>query len=315
MARYLSQDLRVRVIEAVRTGASRRQAAARFGVSVSSAIRWVAEWRASGRTAPRAQGGDRRSDRIEAEAAFLLSRVAETPDVTLASWASAVARAGRPGGGQHALALLRPPLHHAEKKSAHAAEQERPDVKARRLAWFEAQPELDPARLVFIDETGASTKMARLRGRAPRGARCRAAIPHGHWKTTTLVAALRLGGMTAPMVIDGAMNGEAFRAYVRHMLAPSLGPGDIVVMDNLPAHKVGGVREMIEAVGARLLYLPPYSPEFNPIEQVFAKIKALLRKAAARTVDALETAIAVALDAFAPNEGADYFTASGYEPE
>jgi transposase len=156
--------------------------------------------------------------------------------------------------------------------------------------------------------------MARLRGRAPRGARCRAAIPHGHWKTTTLVAALRLEGMTAPMVIDGAMNGEAFRTYVRHMLAPSLGPGDIVVMDNLPAHKVGGVREMIEAA-ARLLYLPPYSPDFNPIEQVFAKIKALLRKAAARTLDALETAIAAALDAFLPGECANYFTNSGYEPD
>jgi transposase len=188
-------------------------------------------------------------------------------------------------------------------------------VKARRLAWFEAQPELDPNRLVFIDETGASTKMARLRGRAPRGARCRAAIPHGHWKTTTLVAALRLEGMTAPMIIDGAMNGEAFRAWVRHMLAPSLGAGDIVVMDNLPAHKVGGVREMIEARGARLLYLPPYSPDFNPIEQAFAKLKALLRKAAARTLDALEHAIAAAFDAFAPDECANYFTASGYEPE
>jgi transposase len=188
-------------------------------------------------------------------------------------------------------------------------------VKARRLAWFEAQPELDPARLVFIDETGASTKMARLRGRAPRGARCRAAIPHGHWKTTTLVAALRLEGMTAPMVIDGAMNGEAFRAYVRHMLAPGLQAGDVVIMDNLPAHKVGGVREAIEAAGARLLYLPPYSPDFNPIEQAFAKLKALLRKAAARTLDALETAIAAALDAFVPDECANYFTASGYEPE
>jgi len=188
-------------------------------------------------------------------------------------------------------------------------------VKARRLAWFEAQPELDPSRLVFIDETGASTKMARLRGRAPRGARCRAAVPHGHWKTTTLVAALRLEGMTAPMVIDGAMNGEAFRAWVRRMLAPSLAPGDIVVMDNLPAHKVGGVREAIEARGARLLYLPPYSPDFNPIELAFAKLKALLRKAAARTLDALETAIAAALDAFAPDECANYFTASGYEPE
>jgi len=188
-------------------------------------------------------------------------------------------------------------------------------VKARRLAWFEAQPDLDPRRLVFIDETGASTKMARLRGRAPRGARCRAAIPHGHWKTTTLVAALRLEGMTAPMVIDGAMNGEAFRAWVRQMLAPTLGAGDIVVMDNLPAHKVGGVREMIEARGARLLYLPPYSPDFNPIEQAFAKLKALLRKAAARTLDTLEHAIAASLDAFAPDECANYFTASGYEPD
>ena len=120
-------------------------------------------------------------------------------------------------------------------------------MKAAREAWFDGQPDLDPERLIFIDETGLNTKMARLRGRAPRGARCRAAIPHGHWKTTTLVAGLRLEGMTAPVVIDGAMNGEAFRAYVRHMLAPSLNPGDIVVMDNLPAHTVGGVREMIDA--------------------------------------------------------------------
>ena len=117
------------------------------------------------------------------------------------------------------------------------------------------------------------------------------------------------------MVIDGAMNGEAFRAWVRHMLAPSLGPGDVRVMDNLPAHKVGGVRELIEAAGARLLYLPLYSPDFNPIEQAFAKLKALLRKAAARTLDTLEAAIAEALDAFAPHECANYFTAAGYEPE
>jgi len=157
--------------------------------------------------------------------------------------------------------------------------------------------------------------MARLRGRSPRGERCRAAVPHGHWKTTTLVAGLRLDGLTAPMVIDGAMNGEAFAAYAETFLAPALGPGDIVVMDNLPAHKVSGVREMIEARGARLLYLPPYSPDFNPIEQAFAKLKALLRKAAARTLDALETAIAAALDAFAPDECANYFTASGYEPD
>lgn len=168
---------------------------------------------------------------------------------------------------------------------------------------------------MFIDETGATTKMARLRGRSPRGERCRAAVPHGHWKTTTLVAGLRLDGITAPMVIDGAMNGEAFTAYAETLLAPTLGPGDIVVMDNLPAHKVKGVREAIERAGAILLFLPPYSPDFNPIEQAFSKLKALLRKAAARTVVTLEAAIATALDAFTPQECANYFANSGYEPD
>jgi transposase len=157
--------------------------------------------------------------------------------------------------------------------------------------------------------------MARRRGRAQRGGRCRAGIPHGHWKTTTLVAALRRDGLTAPMVLDGAMTGAAFLAYLRQLLAPTLRPGDIVVMDNLPAHKITGIRQEIEAAGARLLYLPPYSPDFNPIEQVFAKLKALLRKAAARTVDALWAAIATALDAFTPDECANYFTNSGYEPD
>jgi transposase len=188
-------------------------------------------------------------------------------------------------------------------------------VKARREAWFEAQPDLDPARLVFLDETGATTKMARLRGRSPRGERCRAAVPHGHWKTTTLVAGLRLDGMTAPMVIDGAMTGDAFTAYAETLLAPALKRGDIVILDNLPAHKVSGARAAVERAGAMLLLLPPYSPDFNPIEQAFAKIKALLRKAAARTVDALEAAIASALDAFTPEECANYFTNSGYEPD
>lgn len=188
-------------------------------------------------------------------------------------------------------------------------------MSERREAWFELQPELDPSRLVFIDETGATTKMARLRGRSPRGERCRAAVPHGHWKTTTLVAGLRLGGLTAPMIVDGAMNGEVFTAYAETFLAPTLVPGDIVILDNLPAHKVSGARAAIERAGATLLFLPPYSPDFNPIEQVFAKLKALLRKAAARTVEPLETAIAAALDAFTPREYANYFTNSGYEPD
>lgn len=185
---------------------------------------------------------------------------------------------------------------------------------ARRL-WFDGQLDLDPDRLVFIDETGANTKMARLRGRAPRGERCRASVPHGHWKTTTFTAGLRRSGMMAPMVLDGPMDGVAFLAYVEQVLVPELTQGDVVVMDNLPAHKVGGVRHAIEAAGASLLYLPPYSPDFNPIEQAFSKLKAILRKAAARNIADLWEAIAAAIDQFTPNECANYFDAAGYDHE
>ena len=160
------------------------------------------------------------------------------------------------------------------KKTAYALEQERADLLKRRQAWFDGQPDLDPARPVFIDETGLSTKMALLRGWSLRGERCRAAIPHGLWKTTTFVGALRLNGMTAPLVLDGAMNGIAFRAYVEQVLVPTLSPGDVVVMDNLPAHKAEGIRQAIEQVGAELHYLPPYSPEFNPIEMAFSNLQA-----------------------------------------
>jgi transposase len=201
------------------------------------------------------------------------------------------------------------------KKTAHASEQQRPDVARRRRAWFDAQPDLDPERLVFIDETGASTQMARLRGRAKRGERCRAPVPHGHWKTTTFTGGLRLSGMSAPMVLDGPMNGDAFLAYVEQVLVPTLAPGEIVIMDNLPAHRRSGVRAAIEGAGARLRYLPPYSPDFNPIENAFAKLKALLRKAAARTIDDLWDAVRDALPQFTSHECANYFTATGYGPE
>ena len=154
--------------------------------------------------------------------------------------------------------------------------------------------------------------MARLYGRSHRGQRCRAAVPHGHWRTTTFTGALRMGGMTAPMVLDGPMNGVVFRAYVEQVLVPTLQPGDIVVMDNLAAHKNAAIRDAIEAVGAELWYLPPYSPDLNPIENAFAKLKALLRKAAARTMDDLWDAIAEALPAFTAGECANYFAAAGY---
>lgn len=188
-------------------------------------------------------------------------------------------------------------------------------MKAARQAWGENQSALNPDRLVFIDETGANTKMARLRGRAPRGQRCRAAIPHGHWKTTTLTAGLRLSGLTAPMILDGPMDGEAFLAYIRECLAPHLHKGDIVVMDNLPAHKVAGVRQAIEAAGAVLLYLPPYSPDFNPIELAFSKLKALLRKSAARNIPELWDAIASAINKISKTECKNFFAADGYKSD
>src|SRR5919112_1478422 len=161
---------------------------------------------------------------------------------------------------------------------------------------------MDPARFGFLDETGASTNMVRRYGWAPRGERLIGAAPHGHWKATTFAAGLRAGGIVAPFVLDGAMTGGAFRSYVERVLAPSLSPGDVVVMDNLAVHKVAGVREAVQAVGASVLYLPPYSPDLNPIEQFFAKLKALLRKAAARTKDALWDAIGQVLEAFEPQE-------------
>ena len=200
------------------------------------------------------------------------------------------------------------------KKSVRAAEQERPDVAAARMRWQHEQPQLDPAKLVFVDESGASTKMARLYGRAKRGRRVVGRVPWGHWKTVTFVAGMRLDGFTAPFVIDCAMNGAIFVEYVQQCLAPSLKPGDIVVIDNLPAHKRDEVHTILEAAGATLRYLPPYSPDLNPIEQSFAKLKCHLRKAGERTIPALYDRIGHALETFKADEFRNYFRKSGYAP-
>lgn len=167
-------------------------------------------------------------------------------------------------------------------------------------------------RLVFIDETSVTTKMVRHSGRAPRGERLVANVPHGHWKTLTLIAALRIDGLTAPYVIDGAMDGAAFMAYIAQVLVPTLAKGDIVFMDNLRTHKIGGVREAIAAVGATVRYLPAYSPDLNPIEMAFSKLKAALRKGAKRTVTKLWKLIGKLVKSFAPDECANYFRHAGY---
>ena len=182
----------------------------------------------------------------------------------------------------------------------------------KRTAWRYWQAHLHQHSLVFIDETGANTKMTRTCGRAFRGQRVVDKVPHGHWKTTTFVGALRSTGMTAPLVVDGAMTGEVFLAYVEQQLVPTLRPGDTVILDNLSSHKRTGVREAIEAAGARLVYLPPYSPDLNPIELAFAKLKALLRKAAARGIEELEAAIAKLINSFSIKECLAYFRHCGY---
>ena len=256
---------------------------------------------------------------------MVLALLDETPDMTLAEIAAHLE-------DEHGLRVSQSVVwrfFHRRgitfKKTAHASEQQRADVLRRRRAWVEAQPDLDPEKLVFVDgeadrgrrprkpPNGASTKMARRSGRAPRGQRCRAPVPHGHWKTTTFVGALRLSGMTAPMVLDGAMHGAAFLAYVDQVLVPTLKPGDIVVMDNLACHRSSAVRDAIHQAGAELHFLPPYSPDLNPIEMAFSKFKAYLKRRAARTVPELWDAIGEATDNFTPAECQNYFAAAGYD--
>ena len=202
----------------------------------------------------------------------------------------------------------------ASKKSLRASEQDRPDVARRRERWKRHQGRLDAARLVFIDETWAKTNMTRTHGWCARGNRLVAKAPFGRWRTLTFLAALRHDRIEAPCVIDGPINGRSFLAYVEQVLVPTLAAGDIVVMDNLGSHKGQAVRKAIRAAGAKLFFLPPYSPDLNPIEQVFAKLKTLLRKAEERTAEATWQRIGALLNAFAPHECSNYLVNAGYAP-
>ena len=184
----------------------------------------------------------------------------------------------------------------------------------RRQAWFDSQLDFEPERLVFIDETWTATNMTRSHGRCRRGQRLRMGFPFGHRKTTTFIAGLRLNGMVAPMVLDGPINGAWFETYVEQVLVPTLKKGDVVIMDNLSSHKRASARALIENAGAALVFLPPYSPDFNPIEKAFAKLKALLRKAEERTVEGLWTAIGKLIDLIRPDESRNYFISCGYDP-
>ena len=193
-----------------------------------------------------------------------------------------------------------------------ASERDRPDVARRREQWAERQDQIDPERLVFIDETSTKTNMEPLRGWSPLGARLVAKVPNSHWKTSTFIAALRCDRIEAPWLLDGPVNAAAFKTYVEKVLAPTLRPGDLVIMDNLSSHKGKAIRQAIRKAGAKLFFLPKYSPDLNPIEQVFAKLKHLLRKAAARTIETLTAAVGELLGAFTAKECSNYFVKSGY---
>jgi transposase len=311
MPKPYSLDLRERVFRYVNEGHSCRAAAAHFRVSVSFVVNLMKAFRMRGSLAPKPSGG-RRHAKLEPHRAFLLEKVAEKADITMPELA-APPPARRPipprfHGGSSASVI-------GSKKTLRASEHDRPDIKQAREEWtLTRQPimRLEPHRLVFLDETGTTTKMARLRGRSLRGQRLLSKVPFGHWKTQTFIAGLRCDALTAPFVIDAPMDRRIFETYVETQLAPTLKPGDVVVLDNLPAHKSAAAEQAVHAMGAWLLFLPPYSPDLNPIEMAFAKLKALLRARAVRTIDALWRAIGEICDLFSPQECQNYFHAAGY---
>ncbi|WP_141302681.1 IS630 family transposase [Komagataeibacter diospyri] len=312
MPKAYSQDLRDRVIDAVeKDGMSCRAAARRFGVSDASAIKWVQRARRVGDRCCVGTGGHRPS-KTRPERVWLLAIIDAEPDITLAALSIRL----REERGVQADTGMLSRFFQSEgisfKKKRAALEQDRPDVARKRRFWKRYQANIDPTRLVFIDETWAKTNMTRTHGRCRKGERLRARVPHGHWKTLTFLAALRHDRITAPCVLDGPINGRSFLAYVEQFLVPTLKPGDIVVLDNLGSHKGDAARKAIRAVGARMIFLPPYSPDLNPIEQVFAKLKTLLRKAAERSVEATWKRIGSLIKCFSAQECANYLKNSGY---
>jgi transposase len=294
-----------------REGMSRQATARRFGVAPSTVIGWVAQFRAKGHIEPGQMGGHKPKTLSGEHRIWLLQRC-KAGDFTLRGLVGELAaERGLKVDYRSVWEFV-----HAErlsfKKTLLPEEQNRPDVRRRRSQWTRYQNRIDPKRLVFIDETWTKTNMAPLRGWSPRGERLKAKAPYGHWNTMTFLAALRHDRIDAPWLIDRPINGECFLLYVESVLIPTLRPGDIVIMDNLGSHKSKAVRTAIRNAGARLIFLPKYSPDLNPIEQVFAKLKHLLRKASARTADAVCAAIGELMRNFRAQECANYFTNAGY---
>jgi len=304
-------------VAAVEGGATIPEAAEQCSVSISSVVRFLKLHRDTGSVGS-AKFGGYKDFALAAHENLVRRLVAGQPDITLAELGDQLTKR-KITVGKSSISRF---LHYLElsfKKSLRAAEQDRPDVAAARRTLQRRQTKFDSKRLVFIDETSVSTTITRLYGRAPQGERLVQKVLHGNWRTVTFIAALRHNRITAPFVLEGAMNGETFKTYVEQFLAPTLKKGDIVFMDNASVHMVDGVEEAIESRGAIPFYLPAYSPDLNPIEQLFAKLKSMLRKIAAYslkqaayTVDSLCAAIASSLTKISRSECAAYLANSGY---
>lgn len=312
MPRPLSRDLRERIIHAIKSERlSGRAAAKRFAVGIRTVQRLLALHEETGDVAPR-QTGYRGGHALERHRSVVEAQLKSHPDATLDQHKAMLAETGIIISRSSVARFFKHLGYTVKKKTLKASEQDRPDVVERRAWWFDVQPRLDVQQLVFIDETWTKTNMTPSRGRALKGQRLFSKAPFGHWHTSTFIAGLSWHGLIAPGVVEGPVNGEVCKAYTEQFLAPVLWPGAIVVMDNLSSHKGAAVRQAIEDRGAALWFLPPYSPELNPIEQIFAKLKALLRRAEARTLDALWDTIGRLLERFSLDECRATIMASGY---
>jgi transposase len=304
----LSNDLRKRIIEAKQRGDTEDKIAAEKEVNKSTVTKLWALYRKTGGYEARPHPG-----RKPALSAGQLEQVARKidgqPDITLREL---IDELNLPVCVSALCRTVRGKLGYRFKKTRHAAEQNRADVKARREEWKDASPALDAEKLVFLDESGVNTGMTRLYGRGEPGVRVVDYVPDVRFERTSILSSLRLDGEMVPIVFEGALNGEFFKEYVSECLVPTLREGDIVIMDNLTSHKVEGVVGLIEAAGAGVAYLPPYSPDLNPIEMMWSKVKAHLRKAKARTRQTLDDAIAVALGLVSQTDISGWFAKDGY---
>lgn len=313
MPKPLDPELRRRVVDTVLDGATLDEAAAIHGVGRASANRWTSRFKKTGTVDPKPTGGPRNVKLTEDSIKYLLAYVKEHPDATLAQLVDELDNAFGVKIGKSAVseALKKQGLSR-KKKSLVATEQKSERVMLLRSEFVIRQKQFAPERLVFIDEAGAHVSMTPTHGWAPRGERLHDHVPRNRGTVTTMLGALTIGGLEAVMTVEGSTNSEVFHAFITQVLAPRLNYGDVVVLDNVSAHKNSRTKEFLQGLGVEMVFLPPYSPDMNPIEECWSKVKAALRRLEARTVELLDSAIAAAADAVRPEDAAGWFAHAGY---